>query len=555
MSLEKQGKYAEAYDAYYKSTWSIDTQAMSFLALAKLKLRNKDYVRALEFLDQSLLSNYHDLEVRALKARTLRLLGKDKEAQDLLDESLKFDASSPVLLFERSKFSDGKRFEEELASFIGSRLNDVFALAQIYLEIGQYQDVLCILKIYHTDSPLKAYYQAYAAAQMGNSKQALRYAQNGAEMSPDYVFPNRLFDVVILEFIQKLNPQDGYAPYYLGNLYYDRRIYDKAIELWEKAVQLNLNYGMVYRNLAIAYYNKRDLSDKARVYLEKAFKLDPSNARLIFELDSLYQKLNLPLKERLKFLKKHRQLVDQRDDSVIQLITLLNETGQYQEAYDTIMNRTFHPLEGGEGKVSSQYEYALVEMAKQDLVDGEVKTAISKLERALVYPRSIGEGKLPIAHDNIIDFYLGLAHKKLGNTNEAVKYFRAATEGLKEPTSMLYYNDQPADAMFYQGLALEQLGEQNKANGKYYKLIDYGEKHVFDIFHADYFAVSLPDALTFDENYQVRNTVYCYYLLGLGYIGLSQFEKAEKMFVEAKQRSNSNQGVIRHFDLKKTDVK
>lgn len=551
LSLEKQGKYTEAYDAFYKATWSADTQSVSFLALAKLKLREGDYVQALAFVDQSLLRNYHDLEARAIKAHTLRLLGREDEAQALLDESLKIDASAPGLLYERTKFEDGDAFGDILVNYIGSRLNDVLALAQTYFEMGQYQDALNVLGLSTEENPLKAYYQAYAYAQMGALTTARQYAQTGAKQSPDYVFPNRLSDVLVLNAIMEINPKDGHAPYFLGNFYYDRRIYAKATELWETAVKLSPDYAMIYRNLAIAYYNKQGKHEQAREYLEKAFALDPDNARLVFELDSLYQKLNLPLTDRLNFLQSHRELVDQRDDSVIQLITLLNETGDYQAAYDAIMGRIFHPWEGGEGKVSTQYEYALVELAKQDLANNDAAAAIDKLKQALVYPRSIGEGKLPIAHDDIIDFYLGLAYKQLGETDQATAYFQSATIGLDEPTGMMYYNDQPADTIFYQGLAYEQLGRPDLATGKYYKLVSYGEKHVFDTFKMDYFAVSLPDALTFDEDYQARNTIHCYYLMGLGYLGLDQGAKAKEMFDKATELTNNHQGVIRHSSFVK----
>lgn len=69
-------------------------------------------------------------------------------------------------------------------------------------------------------------------------------------------------------------------------------VYQKAQALWEKSVKLDPDYAMSYRNLSIVYYNKTNQPKKALEYLEKAFKLDPKNARLVFELDSLYQKMN-----------------------------------------------------------------------------------------------------------------------------------------------------------------------------------------------------------------------------------------------------------------------
>ncbi|QGG61119.1 DUF5107 domain-containing protein [Loigolactobacillus bifermentans] len=554
LSLVKQGKLDAAYDAFYKATWSGDTQAVSFLALAKIKLAQGSLTEALHFTDESLLRNYHDLTARTLKAHILRQLGQNEQAQTVLTESLALDASEPGLLYEQAQLSQAAADQAKLTHYIGGRLNDVLALAELYLTTAQYQDAIAVLERYAGQQPLQAYYLAYAYAKLGQSETALQHAQAGAKLSPDYVFPNRLFDVVVLDFIQTINPEDGYAPYYLGNFYYDKRIYDKAVVLWEKAVALAPAYAMPYRNLSIAYYNKQHQSDKALAYLEKAFKLDPTNARLVFELDSLYQKFNRPLPERLAFLQAHQDLVAQRDDSYVALVTLLNETGQYQAAYDALMAHIFHPWEGGEGKVSTQYEYALIELAKADLQAGAYQAAVDKLQKALVYPRSLGEGKLPIAHDDIIDFYLGYAYKQLGDQAHATQYLQQATVGLTEPTDMMYYNDQPADTIFYQGLAYEQLGQPEKAVAKYHKLVSFGEKQIFNKFVMDYFAVSLPDALLFDEDYQQRNSVHCYYLMALGYLGLNETDKAQAMFMKATALTNSHQGVLRHAAFVKPEV-
>ncbi|WP_457951521.1 tetratricopeptide repeat protein [Lactiplantibacillus pentosus] len=355
----------------------------------------------------------------------------------------------------------------------------------------------------------------------------------------------------MLEYIINQYPNDGLAAYYLGNLFYDRKVYDRAIQLWEQCSQLTPKYAMAHRNLAIGYFNKQQKSQAALRELETAFELDPQNSRLVFELDTLYEKLAYPLKNRITFLEQHMNLVNQRDDSYISLVTLLNETGHHHKAYDLIMAHTFHPWEGGEGKVSTQYEYALVELAKKDLMDEHPRLAIEKLQQALTYPRSLGEGKLPIAVDNVIDYYLGLAYQQLGDNEAAKSYFNSATQGLSEPTDMMYYNDQPADTIFYQGLAYEQLQKMEDARAKYYKLINFGEQHLFDKFKMDYFAVSLPDALLFEEDYQTRNTVHCYYLMALGYLGLGNIEKSQKLFKKAGSLSNHHQGIIRHQNFVK----
>ena len=86
--------------------------------------------------------------------------------------------------------------------------------------------------------------------------------------------------------------------------------------------------------------------------MEKAFELDPTDARVLFELDQLYRKINRSPRERLAFLEKHEDLVGQRDDLYLERIYLLLLLEDFQRVQKLIAARNFHPWEGGEGKVS-----------------------------------------------------------------------------------------------------------------------------------------------------------------------------------------------------------
>ena len=67
----------------------------------------------------------------------------------------------------------------------------------------------------------------------------------------------------------------------------------------------------------------------------------------------------------------------------------------------------------------------------------------------------------------------------------------------------------------------------------YSKLLDYGEHHVNDKFVMDYFAVSMPDMSVFDADMDVKNRVHCYYLMGLGNMGLGRNKEAKEWFEKA----------------------
>ena len=88
----------------------------------------------------------------------------------------------------------------------------------------------------------------------------------------------------------------------------------------------------------------------------------------------------------------------------------------------------------------------------------------------------------------------------LGQFESARTFFTRASIGLSEPTSALYYNDQPPHMIFYQGLAFHKLGRSDKSRAIFARLIQYGQQHLEDTVKMDYFAISLPNFLVFEEN-------------------------------------------------------
>ena len=270
----------------------------------------------------------------------------------------------------------------------------------------------------------------------------------------------------------------------------------------------------------MAYYNKCNQKQAAKALLEKAFALDTTDARLFMELDQLYKKLNVDPAERLATLKKHLDLVEQRDDLYLEYATLYNQCGEFEQAKTLLASRKFHPWEGGEGKVTQQYVFCRLELAKQAIQNGKYQEALALLHETDVYPHNLGEGKLANVEDNAVDYYKGIAYQALGDKAQAEQHFRRATLGPDEPQQAFFYNDQQPDKIYYQGLAWAALGDENKAHSRYNRLIAHGKKHLFDDCHIDYFAVSLPDLAIWEDDLNIRNQIHCHYVMGLGNLGL-----------------------------------
>ena len=199
--------------------------------------------------------------------------------------------------------------------------------------------------------------------------------------------------------------------------------------------------------------------------------------------------------------------------------------------------------------MTTQYATALTQLAKKALHEGDAQTAKALLERALVFPHNLGEGKLEGAKDNHIYYYLGLCERMLGNEAAAAAHLTRAASGDEAPASAMYYNVQPAEMILYQGLAAGALGDTVHERARLHKLIAYGEKHYYDEVKIDYFAVSLPDLQLFDDDLTLRNRAHCEYLIARGSMGLGDKERARKCFDAALLIDCAHQGAILHKQM------
>ncbi|MGG3279887.1 DUF5107 domain-containing protein [Paenibacillus solani] len=563
-ALKWQGRLDEAYAYLYKAVWSGAWQGAGYLTLAQIACEKREYEEAFELIERSLAAQYRNYKARHLKGFVLRKLGRLADSASWLEETLKLDPMDAgamnelAAVYQELKQEDKNRHSyESLVQLLRDNPHHYIAVAQDYADAGQYGDALDVLQRLERLTapavyPMVYYYQGSYLMKIDRTEEASACYRLASKADPSYCFPNSLYDYVTLKQALSVQPQDAKALYYLGNLLYDKKRYEEAISSWETSVALDGSFATPHRNLALAYYNKREDHDQALASLQTAFSLNPADARVFYELDQLYKKLGHAPDDRLKAMEEHMELVEQRDDLYLEYLTLHNTLNRYEEALALILKRNFHPWEGGEGKVPAQYVLARVELGKQLLQDGRCEDAIEQLLVAKQYPLNINEGKLTGAQENNIDYYLGCAYEGLGLSEEAKAYFLKASEGLDEPTSAMYYNDQPPHMIFYQGAALRRLGRENEARSRFNKLIDYGEKHIFEPQSIDYFAVSLPDFLVFDEDLDKRNEIHCRYMMGLGHLGLGDQQFAETLFREVLQLESHHQGAALHLALCKT---
>jgi tetratricopeptide (TPR) repeat protein len=376
------GRIDVAYDCFWKSTWNKAWADAGYYQAACISVAGERWEDALDELERCLISNSHNHQARALKAVVLRKLGRKDEALNWIRASYSIDPFNYVCMMEEHLLTGDKAPLERMVSLMHGNIYNYHETALEYAQADLHVEAMQVLQTAIDRgveaSPLTYYYMAY----FSKLSDSADYIEQAASISPDYCFPNRLEDAIVLETITELPfCKDARAPYYLGCLYYDKRQYDLAVDYWERSSKLDPSFPTVWRNLALALFNKLDRGDEAVEYMERAFRLDETDARMLMELDQLYKRLHRPHQQRLDLLQRHPGLIARRDDLVLEEITLLNQLGRYHEAMGKLDAHRFHPWEGGEGKVAAQYQMCRVELAKQALA-------------AKHYPQAVELGKI-----------------------------------------------------------------------------------------------------------------------------------------------------------------
>ncbi len=519
LTLRFLGRNDEAYAAFYKATWNAAWSGPGFHALAEIDCGRGDWTNALDHLDMSLRRGSDNLRARDLKAIVLRRLGQDEAASTLLRETLALD---PLDDWARYLSSDAP------ASGAQNRLD----LALNFARAGFYGEALKALEGVVAEplsgaAPLIHYYMAHFARHMGDESTAGIHGKRARAASPDYCFPARLEEIAILQGAIAADPADPKAQYYLGNLLYDRQCYDEALACWQTSVGLDPTFSIVWRNLGIGAFNMRNDPVEAANCYERAFAAAPGDARLLYERDQLWKRIGRFPADRLGELRKHRNLVDQRDDLSIEFCALLNQIGAHDEALEVLTRRRFQPWEGGEGMTLHQYVRTRLALGRRELASGRVAEARRQFEAAISAPETLGEAKHLLANQSDVHYWLGCACAAAKDEDAARRHWALAGEFRGDFQSMRVRAY--SEMTYYSVRALERLERNQEAAALIKGLSAYAEDLLATTAKIDYFATSLPSLLLFEEDLQKTQQRSAHFMLAQVSLALGDIFRARDL--------------------------
>jgi tetratricopeptide (TPR) repeat protein len=383
---------------------------------------------------------------------------------------------------------------------------------------------------------------------------AREYDHLAEKASPDYVFPFQMEMIAVLEDAMSADPSDARAPYYLGNLLFDWQP-QRAQALWEQSASLGANFPVVYRNLAMVYTRDGNQRDKALSALEKAVQFG-GNAMVFNDLDKLYEENGVPPAKRLALMEAHQAVIN-RDDVIAREINLEIFAGKPEAAIQLMESRFFRSWEGG-GTFSLGDSWVNANLARghQLMAEKQYAQALTDYQAALEIPASLQEaaGNLANRKDEIC-YFIGNAYQALGDSASARSFWAdassdtaAARTGASDPGAPTQFRRRgnigglaagvrvEQDTLYYQALALQKLGQPDRAAAIYTRLVDVGSKMLATAPQTSIQSGATPTRTQFSD---------AHYLVGLGQLGLNRRDQARQEFAVALKASPDHYSATR----------
>jgi tetratricopeptide (TPR) repeat protein len=529
------GKNKEAYQNFSQSTWYYEWHSSGFYQLALIESKKENYPKALEHIAKAYSTNNLDGRITILYSALLRESGEEEKALELVNKLIDFDPINFTAYYEKELIL-GNHSIDIMQKYMQDIDNNYIEIAVNYLNAGMLDEGIRLLSALENPSnPLVDYYLAWFHTKNNEPAMAQQHLKDAGKHSIDYCFPYREETLEVLEHIIELDPEQAIPYYLLGNLLYDKRPGDAMIA-WNKAREIDDNFGMVWRNLAFgAFYHEHNI-EKAIEYIEKAIEIDGDHPIWFAELENYYDLSNEDFKECLAIMSEHMDVVKNDLTAPKSLVKLFNLNGEYDKAINLLNEHHFRTGEGGR---VIYYHYVDAHTLKaldllEDAQDGQTKEAISQLEKAMEYPENLEVGKpLNDERNAMIYYFMGQAYEKLGKKAKAREYY---TKSVNAKNSVSW-----PDLLFYQARSNEKLGNAEEAEKIYQELVVMGNKQLEKGRSGTGIGI---EESSLRGNKSISEA---YYLQALGSLGLNKKDEARTLFSEALKAYKNNLWVKIHM--------
>ncbi|WP_162793570.1 DUF5107 domain-containing protein [Runella rosea] len=415
--------WTAAKDRFATASLDPTYRAAALYHLAKMAVREKNYVKALALLQQALERQADHWDAKALEIVVLRLLKSNEAALQKAKEILQNDPLNHLVRFEMARMTQKPEDKQQFMGMIRSELpsETYLEMAISYEKLGLYPESLEVLES-SISNPMVNLWKAYLLDKLNRKAESAQALEAVLLASPEGVFPFRNETVEVLKW-GLTKKQHGKLRYYQHLATASvRGMHDvsdfRAIEIYNPQPDFFSYY--LYKAEALK-------KDKAQVKtaLEKAYELAPNSWRTVKALADFYAE-NGQLKKALDVnesrLSKSQRLGKSEtplpDHEVYilgqQRARLLLKSERYKECIELMQSLNILPNEGASG-AHALFREANIRYAAELSNRKKYKEAQLYLEQAETWPENLGSGE-PYNPDNRLTLYLKkFVNQKLKN--------------------------------------------------------------------------------------------------------------------------------------------
>ena len=540
--LKAQQKWEAAIDTLYRAAWDYEYASASYYQLAQISSTLGNTKQAMQEAGMAVNYNGMNIDAKNLKTTLLRKAGNKSEALALAKEVVKFDplnyyATNELVLL-------GAKPAAELKKLMRGVPESYLELALYYYNNGFVKEAKDVLTASEAAKPYPTveYWLGYIADQMGDVDSAKAWFTKAENGSIAYVFPFRLETIKALDKALKYLPEAYNTWYYLGNLYYHKQP-EKALACWEKAVEAKPDFAMALRNLGWYWRFKnenkeKDFSDYAKAieYYQAAISADvDGNALFLAECDEIMELIKAPLADRYNLFNGKEALYEKRYDSETKAIKQRILAGEYAPVLEKLQTRFYSRREHIEDLHDIYVDVCLLS-GFEAWEKGDNDAALKFMLMSNEYPDNHGYAHLEYyARDAQVYYNIGLAYEKVGDAENAAKYYQMATEVEVRPADEIYN--------FEKGLAMKKLDPKASLRAMHKDIVKVGKASLTT--YVQRFWES------FDRGpYEQDINAAAYYMQGVGYMAQGRNFKAKRAFRKALKERNDHLWAIYYLGNK-----